>query len=145
MFVPPYSLIKQHIKTVDDNADGSEQLCVPRHLFEFLLRCLLETADFDEDQYQRCNPDVAEAVQHRTFASGRDHFIQIGYFEDRTGGIPVNERWYLARNPDVAAAKQEKSIESGEAQYRLAGASEWREPNPEATPYVRAWKDALLR
>jgi hypothetical protein len=88
---------------------------------------------------------VTEAVQRRTFASGRDHFIQIGYFEDRTGGIPVQETWYLARNPDVAAAKQQGLIESGEARYRLAGASEWREPNPEATQLVRAWRESLLR
>ena len=145
MFVPPYSLIRQHIRMTDKSVEGDEQLSVPRHLFEFILRCLLDGVDFDEDQYQQCNPDVKEAVQRRLFGSGREHFIQVGYFEGRTGGIPVHETWYLARNPDVAAAKQQGFIESAGEQYRLAGASEWREPNPEATRYVRAWRELLLQ
>jgi hypothetical protein len=86
MFVPAFDLIKDRIREASEGTDESELISVPRDLLEFLLRCLLETVDFDEDQYQRCNPDVMEVVQCRTFANGREHFIQTGYFEDRTGG-----------------------------------------------------------
>jgi hypothetical protein len=116
---------------------------VSRKLLRFLIRCLLDRAEFDEHQYRRSNPDVAEAIRHRDFASGRDHFLNVGYFEGRMGGTPIQESWYLARNPDVAAAKQSGDLESGELQYRLAGAMEWREPNPQSVKWIAAWKETL--
>lgn len=148
MFVPPWALI---MKRVGDGPApgtaggpaGQDDVVLPRGLLQFLLRCLLEHTDFDERQYRECNPDVAEAVNQRIFASGRDHFISIGYFEGRMGGTSVHEVWYLARNPDVAAAKQSGAVESGEMQYRMAGVREWREPNPEAVKWIAAWKEVL--
>jgi hypothetical protein len=116
---------------------------VPRKLLDFLFRCLLANVDFDEQQYRKCNPDVAEAIKRKKALSGREHFIKSGYFEGRTGGVPVHETWYLARNPDVAAAKKAGKIASGELQYRMAGAHEWREPNPQSVGAVRMWRDVL--
>jgi hypothetical protein len=120
-------LISRHI--VDD-PNGSDDVIVPRKLLRFVIRCLLDHTEFDEQQYRKSNPDVAEAIRRREFASGRDHFLSVGYFEGRMGATPVQETWYLARNPDVAAAKRAEELESGELQYRLAGAQEWRAPQP---------------
>jgi hypothetical protein len=148
MFVPPFDSILQRLTAgvtdvgaMDDG--GGEAVIVPKKFLRFLLRCLLDHIDFDEVQYRACNPDVEAAIRQETFANGREHFINTGYFEGRTGGTAVLETWYLARNPDVAAAKQTGKVASGEMQYRLAGAREWREPNPEAVKWIRAWQDAL--
>jgi hypothetical protein len=143
MFVPPYSLILQHLIAGRDADAGRDEVVIPRKLLDFLLRCLLDHTDFDEEQYRECNPDVSAAIRENAITSGREHFLNIGYFEGRTGGTSVLETWYLARNPDVAAAKQAGKVPSGEVQYRLAGAQEWREPNPESVNWIRAWKDAL--
>lgn len=143
LFVPPYSLIMQHVIAMSDQDAGADQVVIPRKLLNFLLRCLLDHTDFDEEQYRDCNPDVSDAIRQQAITSGREHFLTVGYFEGRTGGTSVLETWYLARNPDIAAAKQAGKVPSGEVQYRLAGAQEWREPNPESVNWIRAWKDAL--
>jgi len=142
MFVPPYKLILKHL---DPGPEGVHDVTVPRRLLDFLLRRLLEHAEFDEMQYLRCNPDVATAIRRKEMQSGREHFIQVGYFEGRAGGTPVQEDWYLARNPDVAAAKRVGKVKSAEMQYRIAGASEWRQPNPRSAIDVDAWKNVLER
>jgi hypothetical protein len=141
MFVPPWCLIMKSLE--QESGHGEDDMAIPRKLLRFLLRCLLDHTDFDEKQYRECNPDVAAAIREKVFTSGRDHFTKVGYFEDRKGATSVHEIWYLARNPDVAAAKQSGAVESGEMQYRLAGAHEWREPNPEAVKWIRVWKEAL--
>jgi hypothetical protein len=145
MFVPPYDLLMRQVDVDPEDGNRSDEVTLSRKLLDFFLRCLLAHAPFDEKQYRRCNPDVAEAIRKREIPSGREHFITVGYFEGRTGGIPVHEQWYLARNPDVAAAKRAGDVESGEMQYRIAGAKEWREPNPEAVDQVKAWKTLLER
>jgi hypothetical protein len=145
MFVPPFQVIEQHIRALPSARRAAEQVVVPIELFRLLLRCALEGCEFDEAQYQRCNPDVADAVEGREFASGRELFLSRGYFEGRVGGVPVHEAWYLSHTPDVAEAKQAGLVESGEAHYRKIGACEWREPNPECVSGVRAWKEVLRR
>lgn len=143
MFVPPYSLILRHVVAGPDRNGGEDGAIISRKLLDFLLRCLLDHVDFDEEQYRVCNPDVAEAVREKAITSGREHFLTTGYFEGRMGGTPVLETWYMARNPDVAAARRAGKVSSGQVQYRMAGAQEWREPNPESVNWIRAWKDAL--
>ena len=143
MFVPPYDLILKHLGSDPKKRGRSDDVIVPRRLLDFLLRRLLEHVDFDETQYLRCNPDVVTAIAKREMRSGREHFIQVGYFEGRAGGIPVQEDWYLARNPDVAAAKRARKVESAEMQYRIAGASEWRQPNARSANDVDAWKSVM--
>jgi hypothetical protein len=145
MFVPPYYMIEQHIKAVRPANGGADQVVMPADLFRFLLRCALESCEFDEAQYQRCNPDVADAVERHVLASGREHFLSKGYFEGRVGAVPVHEAWYLSHSPDVADAKRAGLEESGEAHYRKIGACEWREPNPGCARAVRGWQVLLSR
>ncbi len=140
MFVPPLHLIEKHTKSLRATHEDADQVVIHAELFHFLLRCALEHCEFDEAQYQRCNPDVADAVDRREFENGREHFLTKGYLEGRVGAVPVHEAWYLSHNPDVEVAKQAGLIESAEAHYRGIGAVEWREPNPEVASIVRAWK-----
>jgi hypothetical protein len=136
-------MIEQQVTRLGAARGKADQVVVPAELFRFLIRCALERCEFDEAQYQRCNPDVADAVDMGEIASGREHFLDKGYFEDRVGAVPVDEGWYLSRNPDVAEAERAGLAESAEAHYRAIGASEWREPNPGCVGAVRAWKEVL--
>lgn len=145
MFVPPYHMIEPHIKAVRPVNGGTDQVVVPIELFRFLLRCALEGCEFDEAQYQRCNPDVADAVEKGDVSSGREHFLSRGYFESRVGAVPVHEAWYLSHSPDVADAKRTGLEESGEAHYRKIGVVEWRDPNPGCASAVRAWRKLISR
>jgi hypothetical protein len=144
-FVPPYSFILSHAGAGAKGGDGTGDVTISRQLLEFLLRCVLDRTGFDEQQYQKCNPDVAAAIKQRKMHSGREHFVKTGYFEGRSGGVHVDEAWYLARNPDVAAAKKAGKFESAADQYRLSGASEWRVPNPRSEDAVRLWRNVLGR
>ncbi len=144
MFFPPYRMLEKYVRRRQSD-DGGDEVAMHPEVFVLLVRCALENCEFDEAQYQRCNPDVAEAVERNEMPSGRDHYVQTGYFEGRVGAMPVHEAWYLSQNPDVAAAKEAGLIESGEAQWRLAGCWEWREPNPGVAPALRAWKELLSR
>jgi hypothetical protein len=143
MFVPPYQLIVNYLGTDPRDRRTSEKIPVPREFLDFLLQLVLKYVDFDERQYLTCNPDVAMAIKKKEFNSGREHFFTVGYFEGRTGGIPVQEDWYLARNPDVAAAKRAQQVESGEIHYRTAGVNEWRWPNSRSVADVEMWKKML--
>jgi hypothetical protein len=144
-FLPPYSFIMKHVGAGPNGGAGTDEVTISRELLEFLLRCVLDHMDFDEQQYQNCNPDVAAAVKRKEMPSGREHFIKSGYFEGRTGGVRVDEAWYLARNQDVAAAKAAGKFVSGAAQYRISGANEWRVPNPQSEDAIRQWRNVLAR
>ena len=104
-FVPAYSLIMEHTSANagQKGHDGTERVNISQSLLSF-LRALSSHMEFDEQQYRESNPDVATAIEQNDISSGREHFIKVGYFEGRSGGVPVDEVWYLSRNADVAAA-----------------------------------------
>ena len=87
---------------------------------------------YDEAEYLRANPDVAGAVMRGDFASGFDHYIQIGASEPRFTK-PLNlyaEGVYLARNPDVAAAIDRGAFSTGFQHFFLFGRRESRTFSP---------------
>jgi hypothetical protein len=53
--------------------------------FRLLLRCALAGCEFDEAQYQLCNPDVADAVPLLAVAST----LSRGYFKGPVGAGPT--------------------------------------------------------
>jgi hypothetical protein len=81
---------------------------------------------FDEHYYLQQNPDVAAAVAAGTFATGYDHFIKYGQYENRSPSPYWNEAYYLQQNPDVAAAIKAGTISSGFMHYYLYGQNENR-------------------
>jgi SAM-dependent methyltransferase len=54
--------------------------------FVSAFRMELETAEFNEEEYLACNPDVAEAVRAGSIASGRAHYLRFGLKERRPMG-----------------------------------------------------------
>jgi SAM-dependent methyltransferase len=57
--------------------------------------------EWNDEQYLRANPDVAQAVQARGFKSGLDHFLNYGKYESRPG-VPVAD-WIQPTSPGLHA------------------------------------------
>ncbi|WP_086634887.1 hypothetical protein [Acetobacter sp. DsW_059] len=122
-----------------------EIISVPKDLFIFLLHTYMMQQPFNEAQYLKTNPDVAEAVNRGAIDSGLTHFLNAGYWEEREGGsYKFSEDWYLRQNPDVAVSVRLGEIISGKKHYHLYGKSEWRCPSPELSDEYELWK-AFLR
>ena len=60
--------------------EDTDEVIVAQQLVHFLIRCLLEHIEFDERQYQKCNPDVADTIRQKKVQSGREHFVSRGKF-----------------------------------------------------------------
>jgi hypothetical protein len=114
-----------------------------------ILRLLIEAAlsaqPFNEQAYLEANPDVAKAVSRGQCASGRAHYVSLGYFEGRsTGEAGFAEAWYLQKYPDVAQAVAHGESESGLAHFLERGQGEWRSPTAEAERDISRWYDAIM-
>lgn len=149
MFVPPYVVLNTALDQLADSAAGGRKgsepnLQISRKSFEFMLRCLLAYADFDEAEYLAKNPDVADAVAKGGVRSGRYHYVMTGYLENRLGGaFGFDEKWYLEAYPDVAAAIRQKSVGSAWEHYSNTGIYEWRSPNAKVAAHVASWREAF--
>jgi hypothetical protein len=97
--------------------------------FVNVVKLLLRGVAFDEKWYLAKYPDVAEAVAGGIFASGRQHFIEVGYFEGRRPGeFEVDEKWYVATYPDVADGIKRGKIKSALQHFNDHGYEEGRHP-----------------
>ena len=84
---------------------------------------------FDEKWYLTRYPDVASAVTTGIFKSGRQHFIEVGYFEGRRPReFEVDEKWYLETYPDVAEGLGKGVIKSARQHFNEHGYDEGRFP-----------------
>ncbi len=73
--------------------------------------------------------DVAEAVARGTYTSGRQHFIEVGYFEGRRPqDFEVDEKWYVETYPDVADGIKKGAIPSARQHFNQHGYDEGRNP-----------------
>jgi FKBP-type peptidyl-prolyl cis-trans isomerase len=120
-YVTPMLTTGQHTLTVSaiDSETGTTTILASRTITS-------QNSLFDENYYLSQNPDVAAAVAAGKIASGYDHYIQFGQFENRSPSPYWNEKYYLAMNPDVAAAVAAGKISSGFMHYYLYGQYENR-------------------
>lgn len=96
-----------------------------------LISRLLWMVDVDEEWYLVKNPDIQEAVREGRARSGREHFVNNGYFEGRQPfPMTVDEEWYLAENPAVADAIREGQMSSAQQHFEMHGYREGRLPYP---------------
>jgi hypothetical protein len=144
MFVPPYQLILEELRSASSGPRKVDDVTMPRAVFELMLQLLIEKMPFDEDQYMRRNNDVNEAMQQEKISSAHEHFTRSGYFEGRVGGSPVvDEAWYRRRYPDVAKAIESGALKSASDHYVTAGAKEWRSPSERDELLVNLWQRVL--
>jgi hypothetical protein len=102
---------------------------VVEHRLHDILRILLENVYVDESWYIETYNDVADAVRKGTLSSAREHYINVGYFEDRMPHyIVVDAEWYLNINSDVAEGIRQGVIKSADEHFQMAGFKEGRLP-----------------
>jgi len=146
MYVPSFESLLRALGVDRPTYERSSKIPLPKEVFKFLLRIVLEHSEFNEAAYLRDNPDVAEAHRRGEMPDVREHYIGFGYFEGRTGGTPtVDEAWYLDAYPDVAQAVKLGSIGSAREHYNIVGGSEGRSPSAAYIPVADQWKRALIR
>jgi len=105
-------------------------VAVPEAMFRALLAAAIkQKGEFDERFYLENYPDIAAAVRSRKVASGLDHYLETGYFENR---LPkkfiVDEAFYLRENSDVAEGIRRGVVKSAQEHFDNAGFAEGRLP-----------------
>jgi hypothetical protein len=105
-------------------------VAVDRAYFATVLAPSLSGVYVDEEWYLSHSPDVAEAIARGDFASARDHFAKVGFYEHRMPyEIDVDEEWYLENYPDIATAVGKGVFASGRAHFYELGYREGRFPH----------------
>ena len=95
----------------------------------YLIRSYIAAWDFDEGWYLGNHPDLRAAIPSDAFADGWQHFVEVGYFEDRIPVTPwIDAEWYMHRYEDVAAAILDGTFASAREHYLALGRFEGRLP-----------------
>lgn len=84
---------------------------------------------FDEEFYLKNNPEVAEAVAQKTFASGFEHFLQYGQREGRDPGPMFNTEFYISAPSGFAEVFQQKTFLTPSEHFVWYGQTEGRNPS----------------
>ena len=102
---------------------------IERNLLIEIMAPILSKIKFDEAWYLSKYPDVKDAVKRGIVASGREHYVQDGYFEHRLPtAVLVNEKWYLDAYRDVADAIRGGVYKTAQAHFDIVGFREGRLP-----------------
>jgi len=126
-YLPPFKVVRDRMRIVTVN--GKTKINNSYDEVIEVIKLLLRGVAFDETWYLSKYTDVAEAVKAGTFNSGRQHFIEVGYFEGRRiNDFEVDEKWYLATNPDVADGVNKGDIKSARQHFNEYGYEEGRFP-----------------
>lgn len=128
-YLPPFDVLRRDVNTT--TVRGKTHVSLSYDAFLGVIRRVLATVNVDEAWYARQYPDIARAIQAGNVASGRNHFIEDGYFEGRMPfPVRVDERWYLEQNPDVARDVAARRVASAQAHFDANGYREGRLPFP---------------
>ncbi|MGH8601715.1 MAG: hypothetical protein ACREXR_02710 [Gammaproteobacteria bacterium] len=144
MIVPHYDAILHAMGTSREDIQGETEIQIPVTLLKFLLTVVVENGVFNEAGYLAENPDVASAVKSKKIASGRQHYLSVGFFEGRRGALPeVDESWYRKTYADVATAIRSGRLGSAKQHFNMVGAEEFRAPSREFMAESFNWKVAF--
>lgn len=128
-YIPPFESLRESMRMTVIRGKPTPNMSYDD--IKRMISRLLAMVDVDEDWYLMRNPDIAEAVREGRAKSGRDHFINNGYFEGRQPfPIEVDEAWYLSQNPAVAEAIREGHMQSAQQHFEQHGYREGRLPFP---------------
>ncbi len=126
-YIPPFKVVRGRLTVVTVN--GKTKINNSYDEIVEVIKLLLRGVAFDEKWYLSKYPDVAEAVKSGTYKSGRQHFIEVGYFEGRhPGDFEVDETWYLETYPDVAYSIKKGDVTSARQHFNQHGYQEGRFP-----------------
>jgi hypothetical protein len=103
---------------------------VLEHELHELIRVVLKNIDVDEKWYCETYVDVRDAIQNNQVSSAKEHYVKVGYFENRLPHpVVVDAVWYMQQNPDVAEGIRLGNIESAEQHFYRYGFKEGRLPS----------------
>jgi len=100
----------------------------------FLARQAFTSENFDEQTYLESNPDVAAAVESGQLASGRVHFVELGYKENR-----MIRRWVL---PPAAVSQPKSTNEHLSAPTVIERLRELREAHAQLAAQLQSRRQA---
>jgi len=144
VYFPPYSQILQSVKIEQRRSNDDELVIINKKLFDLLIQAGLASCEFNEAEYLRMNPDVADGPIRNGQMTARQHFVGYGYFENRRGILPdVDEEWYRNSYKDVAQEIENGGIPSAKEHFETTGAGEGRSPSRGHLPIAEMWKKAL--
>ena len=104
-------------------------LAVDMHYFSRAHGALVKQIAFDEGYYLSRYPDIGDAIKAGTIASALDHYVAIGYYENRMPyEILIDEEWYLNEYPDIRRAVANQDFASGQNHFDDQGYAEGRLP-----------------
>ena len=128
-YLPPFEVIKSEVTT--SSVQGVLRVSMSYDAFLKIIKMFAATLDVDEQWYRLHYGDIDKVVRDGKLRSGRQHFIDDGYFEGRLPfPIQVDEQWYLTQYPDVAEDVRKGAIASGQAHFDEFGYQEGRLPFP---------------
>lgn len=126
-YLPPFESLRDNLKMTTIRGKPAPNMTYDD--IRNLISRLLSIVEVDEDWYLARYSDVAEAIREGRVKSGRDHFINNGYFEGRLPfPLTIDEEWYLAADPVLAEAIREGLIQSAQQHFEQHGYREGRLP-----------------
>ena len=126
-YFPPFEVIRRSVDI--STVRGELRVNVSYEDFVKLLKLMIGGIEVDESWYARAYEDIGQAVRTGGLRSGRQHFINDGYFEGRLPfPIQVDEAWYLRRYPDVAEGIRNGTLTSAQEHFDMDGYKEGRLP-----------------
>ena len=144
MYFPPYNQILKNVRFEKGKSNDEELVVINKQLFDLLIQTALTSCEFNEAEYLKMNPDVADGPIRDGQITARQHFVGYGYFENRRGILPeVDEEWYRKSYKDVAQEIKNGGIPSAKEHFETTGAGEGRSPSRKHSQIAEMWKKAL--
>jgi hypothetical protein len=143
-YVPHIDQLLQALRINRERLNSKSKIAIDAKLLRMLLQALVTTLPFDEEFYAATYPDIGAAKTAGQIPDLHKHFIELGYFEGRTGAPPaVDEAFYLGVYKDIEAAVQRGDVASAQEHYLRSGAAEGRVPSESLKPAVDSWTVVL--
>jgi hypothetical protein len=144
-YFPEFSHILEALGSRRPIRDDDE-FRVSGRFIKFLISEILAKLPFDESYYANMWPDVVTAVEAGRVKSLRDHFVEVGYFEGRSGGTCYVDRdWYLSNYPDIAKAFSRGQLADLTEHFNNTGRFENRDGSELQQSEKKRWATELNR
>lgn len=116
-----------------DGVIGAGYVAIPEALMRRLLTAAIrQRNEFDKRFYLEKYSDIALAVRDKKVASGFDHYVETGYFDNRMPRrLIVDEAYYIQGNPDVAEGIRRGIVKNAQDHFDKEGFAEERLPYKE--------------
>ena len=127
-YLVPFGVLKNSIKLLSVKG----QLKVDLTYDEFLefVKKFLQAVPIDETWYRTTYPDVDEAIKAGAYRSGRQHFVEHGYFEGRRPfDLEIDEAFYMRHYPDIQESVNQGVVSSALDHFVRHGYEEGRTPS----------------